>query len=396
MCQMKSLLVSAAVVACAAATAYPDDLKFVSEFEGGKLCRAGRLNVVVMKGSFHQMGRQYGALLKNDFSEFYDIGARQLGIGTEKFPFETVLADMKESLEKQPFYVREWVRGTGETSGLGADKQIIASQLLAPIVMGMGGCSGLMVWGKYSSAGATVVGRNWDLPGKALVPYQKFLTVSVFNPSGSGQGVADINYIGQITWQSAMNQSGLFYDLQNGAMSDPLSAKNRLNSNSALMSMMLDSTSLGQADAFFDAVRAESGLIINVADADRGCCYEWGTSDYKRRVDDECGLLAAANHFIAPGWRVATEVPQGKAAGFSRERCSNLLSLAKANEGRIDAAKMMEFFDATIPKGGPSFHGDSGFTTYYTIVAVPKELKLWLNVRDLQGWTLIDLKPLFE
>jgi hypothetical protein len=379
-----------------AAPAHAEGLKFVSEFEGGKLYQAGLLNVVVMKGSFHRMGRQYGALLKKEFKEFYDKGAEQVGLGTEKCPFDEALAEMKASLEKQPFYVREWIRGTGETSGLGADKQIIACQMLVPIVMGQGACSGLMVWGKYTKDGSTVAGRNWDLPGRTLVPYQKFLTVSVFNPVGSAQGVADVNYLGQITWQSAMNQSGLFYDLQNGGMSDPLSAKNRLNSNSALMSMMLDSTSLKQADAFFDAVRAESGLIINVADAKQGYCYEWGTSDYERRVDDESGVLASSNHFIAPGWRTSRDIPDGASAGFSRERCANLLARAKKHEGRIDARQMREFFDATLPQGGPTFESGSGLTTYYSIVAAPKELKLWLNVREFQDWTQIDLKPFFE
>ena len=254
----------------------------------------------------------------------------------------------------------------------------------------------MMAWGEYTKDGSTVAGRNWDLPGKTLVPYQKFMTAAVFNPVGSAQGVADINYIGQIMWQSAMNQSGLFYDLQNGGMSDPYQAKNRLNSNSALMSMMFDSTTLNQVDAFFDAVRAQGGLIINVADAKQGYSYEWGTSDYKRRVDDEKGLMAATNYFIDPSWHVAITVPEGKHGGFSLERCSNLLSLAKKNKGKIDAKMMMGFFDATIPQGGPSFHSDSGFKTYYSIVATPKDLKLWLNVRDLQGWTEIDLKPLFE
>jgi len=393
---MKKLLGLVLAFCFLVSAAYAQELQPISEFEGGKLYKAGKLNVVVMRGNFYQMGRQYGSLLKDEFKEFYEMAAKEAGIGTEKVPFDKALAEMKGSLDALPFYVREWVRGIGETSGLGAEKQIIACQILIPLIMGGEGCSGLMAWGEYTKDGATVVGRNWDLPGKILERYQKFMTVSIFNPVGSGQGVADINYIGQVIWQSAMNQSGLFYDLQNGQGSDPYSAKNRLNSNCALMSMMLDSTSLKQVDAFFDAVRSESGLIINVADAKQGYCYEWGTSDYKRRVDDEKGLLAASNHFIDPAWHVAINFPEGKRGGFSLERCSNLLALGKKFKGQLGAQKMMEFFDATIPEGGPSFHSDSGFKTYYTIVAVPKELKLWLKVRGLQDWAEIDLKPLFE
>jgi hypothetical protein len=391
---MKRLVGSMLLFCFLAAAAQAEGLTSVAEFEGGKLFKAGKINVVVMKGNFRQMGRQYGSLLKDELAEFYAMTVKQTGIGTPKAPYDEVLAEAKAGLAKTPFYVREWVRGMGETSGLGPDRQIIACQALLPIVMGS--CSGLIAWGDYTKDGTAVAGRNWDLGTKALEPYQKFLTVAVFNPTGSGQGVADVNYIGQITWQSAINASGLFYDLQNGAMSDPGSAKNRLNANSALMSMMLDSTSLNQVDAFFDAVRAEGGLIINVADTKQGYCYEWGTFDYRRRVDDEKGLVASSNHFLAPAWQTTRDIPMGKAAGFSRERQSNLLELGRKFKGRIDAGKMMEFFDATIPKGGPSFHEDSGLKTYYTIVAVPRELKIWLHVRDLQGWTGIDLKPLFE
>lgn len=377
------------------AMAQAEGIKFVSQFEGGKLFHADKINVVVMKGSFYQMGRQYGELLKNELKEFYDMMAKQTGLGTDKAPYDEVLTACKEGLEKTPFYVREWVRGMGETSGLGAEKQIIACQALTAILMADGACSGMIVWGPYSKDGAAVAGRNWDLGTKALEPYQKFLTIAVFNPTGYGQGVADINYIGQIIWQSAMNQSGIFYDLQNGAMCDITAAKNRLNSNSALMSMMLDSTSYGQVDGFFDAVRAEGGLLINVADSKQGACFEWATSDYRKRVDDEKGLVASANNFTDPTWHSTTSIPDGKYGGFTKERTDNLLAMGKKFKGSIDAQKMMEIFDNTIPQGGPSFHADSGLKTYYTIVAAPKELKLWLNVRDFQDWTEIDLKPLF-
>lgn len=375
---------------------HADELARVGEFEGGKLYKARRLNVVVMKGNFYQMGRQYGGLLKSELKEFYDMGAKQTGLGTEKMPYDDVVKEFKAGLEKQPFYVREWVRGMGDGSGLGRDKMIIASNMLVLIVMSKQNCSGLITWGEYTKDGITVAGRNWDIPGESLVPFQKFLTVAVFNPAGSGQGVADINFIGQILWQSAMNQSGIFYDLQNGGMSDKASIQNRLNSNSALMSMMLDSTSFDQVVDFFDAVRAQGGIIINAADSKQGADFEWGSSEYRKRVDDPAGMVAASNNFIEPSWKNLPDVKSGKEGAFTKERCANLQALAKKNKGQIDAQKMMEFFDKTIPEGGPSFTKETGIKTYYTIVAVPKELRLWINNRGYQDWTEVDLKPLFK
>ena len=377
------------------ASAEENALALVSEAEGGKLYHAGKINVVVMSGNFYQMGRQYGALLKNELNEFYEMAVTQYLIGEKKIPYEKILAELKPEFDRQPFYVREWIRGMGETSGLGTDKQIIQSLALVPVILGGFGCSGLFAWGEYTADGSSVVARNWDMTAPVLEPYQKFLSVAVFNPVGSGQGVADINYAGQITWQSAMNQSGLFYDLQNGMMSDPYDAKNRMNSNSALMSMMFDSTSLGQADAFFNTTRSEGGLLINVADEKQGYCYEWGTFDFRRRVDDPKGLMADSNDYTDPGWQVTRQLPEGAASAFTKERRENLLALGAKYKGTIDARKMMEIFDVRIPDGGPTFPGGLDVKTYYTIVAVPKELKLWLRVDGIQPWTEIDLKPLF-
>ncbi|MCX5751767.1 MAG: C45 family autoproteolytic acyltransferase/hydrolase [Candidatus Saganbacteria bacterium] len=393
---MKKILGTALVLLLFVPIAYAQDLKPISEFEGGKLYQAGKINVVVMKGDFHQMGRQYGALLKDNFKEFYDMMVKQTGIGTEKAPYDEILADSKAGLETVPFYVREWVRGMGETSGLGADKQVIFTEALTALLMSGSSCSGMIAWDQYSKDGSTVVGRNWDLGTKAIEPYQKFMTVAVFNPTGYGQGVADINYLGQIMWQSGLNQSGLFYDLQNGGMCDSTSAKNRLNSNSALMSMLLDSTSFKQVEAFFDGVRAQGGLLIIAADAKQGACFEWATSDYRKRVDDEKGLVTSANNFTDPTWPTMTYIPEGEHGGFTKERTNNLLAMGKKYKGQIDADRMMKIFSTTIPEGGPTFPEEGSLKTYYSIVAVPKELKLWLNVHGLQDWTEIDLKPLFE
>jgi len=47
------------------------ELKYIAEFQGGKLFRAGDVRVVVLKGNYRQMGRQYGALLKDDLQAMY-------------------------------------------------------------------------------------------------------------------------------------------------------------------------------------------------------------------------------------------------------------------------------------------------------------------------------------
>ncbi|MBU2473665.1 MAG: hypothetical protein KKG91_02915, partial [Candidatus Omnitrophica bacterium] len=64
------------------------DIKLVKEFEGGKLYQAGGIDLLELNGSYHQMGRQYGGLLKQKIDKFYDLAIEKhyierLGISYE-------------------------------------------------------------------------------------------------------------------------------------------------------------------------------------------------------------------------------------------------------------------------------------------------------------------------
>ncbi len=47
------------------------ELKYVAEFEGGKLFKAGAVIVLELNGNYRQMGRQYGALAKGDLQAMH-------------------------------------------------------------------------------------------------------------------------------------------------------------------------------------------------------------------------------------------------------------------------------------------------------------------------------------
>ncbi len=51
-------------------------LQYVSEFEGGKLYRAGQVRVLELTGSYRQMGRQYGDLAKDDLRAMHTTTVR--------------------------------------------------------------------------------------------------------------------------------------------------------------------------------------------------------------------------------------------------------------------------------------------------------------------------------
>ena len=61
-----SLLASAVAWTGESAGENDPALRLSAEFEGGKLYRAGKIGVVELTGSYRQMGRQYGTLLRGE------------------------------------------------------------------------------------------------------------------------------------------------------------------------------------------------------------------------------------------------------------------------------------------------------------------------------------------
>lgn len=380
---------------------YRRTLRTAETFEGGTLFQttgaggAGAFNVLSLNGDWRQMGRQYGALMKTPMGEFYDLAVARLassrGLTTEK------LRQLGQYLyDKQFLYARQLIDGMAETSGMPNEKQRIVAALMG----GLFGCSSMDAWGDYTGAGPLVVGRNWDTARGPFDGYSKFLTAVVFNPPSPQNSVADINYVGSISMQTGMNSKGIFLDLQDGTSSDPLRYADRMPAEFRLFSFLLDSSTPSQLDASLRMVSPSMGLIINAAMANRlasldtASVYEWATYGVKARTGT--GLLASSNYFIDPEWTDLPAIDNGLGGGFSKERLANLLARGAQYKGRIDATRMMQIFDTTVPNGGPTFPEDSALATNYQIVATPGDGTLWLKARGYSGWERMDLKPLFS
>lgn len=363
-------------------------LTLVSEFEGGKLYRAGNINLPVLTGSFREMGRQFGGLLKKELNEFYDFAIQKKIIKEDDYL--TMKNKIAEDIQKHPRFIQELIKGMSETSGMNLEKQYITCNII--IISVTGGCSGIFAWGDYTSNGSLICGRNWDL-GFPKELMSKYVTVTVFNPTGYANSVADINYLGQFPlWQTGLNSSGIFMDLQNGSMSDPVGCYDRLRPNDFLFSMLFDYSTMERINAAFNSYRSAGGVIINACDSKNAYSYELATYDTKKRSPDKDGLLSSTNNFTDSSWPGFAAVPDGEKGAFTKERRANLLALGEKYKGKINAEMMMKILDVTIPDGGATFPD----ATNYQIVAVPQGLKLYLKVNGFQDWTEIDLKGLFK
>jgi hypothetical protein len=159
-------------------------LKYSAEFEGGKLYRAGQVSVLELTGNYRQMGRQYGILLKNELRDLYNVAVEAFFIKKQGIARERLDTIAKAMFDPYPRRYKEIIYGMAETSGLGLDKQVLLNAIeWFPKIghLSYGRCSGIAVWGPYTSGGSLVFGRNNDdVP--LYKDFARFMVVSVFKP----------------------------------------------------------------------------------------------------------------------------------------------------------------------------------------------------------------------
>lgn len=362
----------------------------VSSFEGGDLYKSGKLNVLNLHGTYRQMGRQYGYLLKDQLNHLYKIAIEDYFVG-EKGLSQKTMKDAADALfDLYPERFKEILRGMAETSGMSLDKHIILNGL--ELYGTISACSGIAAWDDYTKDGSMVFGRNYDW-FDSYREFAKYLTVTVLN-SDSGIPCAIITFAGVIYTTTGINKNGLFLELNNGLPSGGgMSHANRVHAIINLLAFLTDCSSMEHLDAAFNSTRSNFTFIINVADGKRAYSYEWPPFGLKRRTAETNGLLVATNHFVDPEWGLSLM----QNTGFRTvERRKNLLSMGHNGKGEIDAEKMMDILDVSMDAGGATWPAGDSIQTVYQIVAVPGELEMWLKVPDFQDWTSVNLASMFR
>ena len=382
------LLLLLFVCSCAGGNGNSSELTFISEFEGGKLYKAGAVSVLELHGTHYQMGRQYGMLLKNDLAALYDLAvATFIDLGFTHNRLKQI-ADSIYTVYPQTY--KDIIIGMAETSGLGIEKQIVlnAIEWFPKIDAFVPHCSGIAVWGDYTAGGPLVFGRNND-DAKLYRKFGGYTIVAVFNPTDLGMPVAVINYAGAIYAPSGMNRNGIFLELNSGNWEGYYI--DRPSIFLTLFSFLQTYSTQEELNVAFQSVSANLSSIVNVADRNIAYSFECSTSSVKRRYPDADGLMVATNHFVDPSWGISPPVPDEDNAWTAKRR-TNLLNLATANKGFFNVEKMMQVLDTTIPEGGATQPTE----TIYQIIAVPNDLTLCLKAPENFNWQRVDLRTLFD
>jgi hypothetical protein len=214
-----------------------DELVLLSSFEGGERYSAGPYDVIVLSGTYREMGRQYGSLMKDELLAVYDIvtgDAINNGRTVEDLRNEAAVA-----CEFQPKRMKEIYAGMAGTTGLTEEDIMVI--YYGPVFYLCGGmsCSFLAVWDDFTPDGAVVLSRNWDLPDSASV-FDPYYVLVVYNPSDGSNGVATFGPAGTRP-ETLMNSEGLFIaDDNDGGSGGYLTMNDRPDLISEFFTFMLD------------------------------------------------------------------------------------------------------------------------------------------------------------
>jgi len=357
-----------------------------ASFEQGKKFSRNAIQVVDLHGTWHEMGRQYGRLLSSSLQE---IWSAKLQPYMQAHPDKAAV--MKKMADRHwqacPYKYRETMTGIAETSGLSLEQVTMVN--MVERVAGITQCSALAVWGDYAADGF-VYGRNYDFfPSFRIL--SRDIVVSVYHPADGSLAVATIGYAGEIYAVNALNEAGMFVELNNGSPSSSgKRASERMHATLTLFSVMQDADSLKYLDSFFATTQSNASYIIGAADGRTARSYEWDVEGVQRGDDaSQPGVMAMTNHFVSPAWN--RPEPTDEKSWQSVTRRQNLLKLAEEYKGKIDAARMMEIMDREIPDGGSKSE-----LTRYELTLQPQNQVIWLKIPEEGNWTKIDMKRLFQ
>ncbi len=385
--------------------------KLLKKYRGGVLYDCQGMRMAVLEGSYREMGRQYGGLLKEDIVAYYDRMINQFvlksGLFTEKDLWELIV---RPAVRTQAKRQSELLKGMAEETGLSYEQHVLLNLNVEALMymrkIGAGtatACTSMAAWGEYTVNGRTYTARNFDFPNIYRELAKTFGIVLVLKPNDGSNSVAGVCQTGMIGFFDAMNDKGLYIEGNNAADSEGLIL---YNDRAAIfdegVNALMDADGIDAFEGRLRTIRASYPLIFMSAGPDSACYLENGTTDTKRRVSQEGGLISAANQFLEPGWHIAPLKNPG--AWYSPARQGRLEALAKANKGKIDEKVMMKILDE------PLFNRDGSFgkgasvieklpnedeVTANQVVTSPSERKMWVRIPTYTDWVLFDLGKVF-
>lgn len=321
----------------------------VAEFEGGQLYKQDAVHIVVLNGTYYEMGRQYGHLLKEQilwhFEELKnDFMVKTAGNNPVDQPAPLMNHDEVTALFMAGFYNalphhhKQMIKGAAETSELALEDMVFMDNMLQGVLysagIGGGGCTSAAVWGDASTDGRLYTGRNHDFGKSWRERLGRIAVVRITNPKDSDISVAAFTRAGQVTTAiDLMNSKGLYVEFNNADNIRALSLPTRMRGTDNLaFSLVSDYQSVEELDVIVPSLKSNDALLMMAADPTQARFFEVSPNASVRTEPQflDGQLTSRANHALSPLWNMDVDSDPDRAIAFSKVRRPRISSNSSA------------------------------------------------------------------
>jgi len=396
----------------------------VAEFEGGQLYKQNAVHIIVLNGTYYEMGRQYGHLLKEQINWHFDQIKKDFmvtpaGNNPVDQPAPLMNHDEVTKLFMSGFYNalpnnhKQMIKGAAETCGLALKDMVFMDNMLQGVLytsgIGGGGCTSAAVWGEASKDGRVYTGRNHDFGLSWRERLGKIAVVRITNPVNSDISVAAMTRAGQVTSAiDLMNSKGLYIEFNNADNIRPLSLPTRMRATDNLaFSLLSDYQSVEELDVVVPTLKYNDALLMLAADPTQAKYFELSPNNSLRNEPQFLNghLTSRANHALHPLWNMDVDSDPDRSIAFSKVRRANFVKHLSENPSANDDAKLRAFLSKEVIVEGKISDGTScilepavkvqDWTSYQT-VTIPAELKIFWRIPTHTPWLEINLKKYFK
>ncbi len=403
---------------------------FPTDSGTGYLYDAGPMKIVELNGTYYDMGRQYGHLLRDPIQGLFQRLDAKLNLADGFLPsvFRAIYEGYIDS--------RQQALLQGLAAGSGLTREQAALLNVSILFVYFGECSVFSAWDGMTADGYTITGRNWDIPAEGFpAVFRGSTVVAVLNPAGEfhdGHEDNSVALIGPAGWflgLTVLNEKGLYFEYNNGTLSIPLDynlefilsalggrVTEGLTQN---FRAALDDDDRDEVDRYFTANRVLVASLVQVADETEAWHYERSLYEPSRKVqspsggdylyDNPAGTDIFTNHFFFTDWehqRFLYTSLENDSPSKTFRRLAGMQDLARSYGAPMTVETVEAIMETPIQEGGPLVNRGTQETmpdildvTNYAAVTDIHDRVFYVypaNEDSGSGWITIDLKKYFH
>ena len=381
-------------------------MNIVKEHEAGKLYESNGFLVPVVRGSWTDMGKQYGALLVDAMQQAWDVlVAPAMAKGAIKD--DDVREWAHRALTTCSTRNRQWYEGVAEGTNWPIDNVCFLDHLMEfgvyqSKVHSFAGCTSIISWGDHSVDGGCYVGRNMDW-SETFSKFPQMITVRI--PNDGSFKYATAGWPGMYAAFTALNEHGAYFDLHDGtSMGGSLIYKERPSLLNELTDFMSECSSLASLIARFNGTANSAATIFSMCDENSGAAMECSSLGGNRVRLPDGESIVITNTFFGANWGLGAR----ETVSNSICRFENMTARLAESAGKVDAATVRDLMDLRLFNEDGTFAENGGCTkptkqdadlTNHQVVTDVKRRKMWMKVPVpdyFADWTEFDLNALWS